>query len=220
MFLLREGPYWHLHEAEWPWQVRTIEPEDVEAIAERIIRGENSELRELLVESCKPYLRKVMVTSSYSFLLAAGAFDELATDAVNMAVAKWRKPVWLIMFVRSEFLHEYRSKGRERVTESTQELLEIFLPDDREGSPLDCLITQELSVIAREALARDSEDSRRVVELRIDGWSYADIGRELGRHARACREKRYENIERAKRFLKRRYPELFYLCTRRGKGNR
>lgn len=137
-------------------------------------------MEKLLEELFKLYYRDVwryLYSLCRDATLAEDLSSETFLEAVK-AIATFRGrsdiKTWLFSIARHRWYACLRRQGKGAETEDLWE----FLEDPGKG-PEERLMDREAARRVRELLAREPERVRNVVQLRMEGYSFHEIGREL-----------------------------------------
>jgi len=198
-----------------------VTAQELEDTAARVKSGENGTLFEQVCTACRPYLWKVLLAKGFRSLSAPQGIQDLVAGAVSEAIARWNpRKCRFIMAVSSAFLHACREEMRTiRVNGIASLAIDVFKHEaafagirGALGKPPDVAAQEREELeLAREALREESAQSSIVVTRFYEGATYREIGKVLGVTVHNCRQIRYENIQRARSRVRRRYPGRFEL---------
>lgn len=134
-------------------------------------------MRELLAELFETYYKDVY-TYLYSLSHDASLSEDLASEVfvdVVRSISSFRGEsdikTWLFTIARRKWFAYLRKKNRQLPTQSIHDLYGI----PGLGAP-DSTAAKEVTELIFEILRQESELTRDVVQMRLDGYSYYEIG--------------------------------------------
>lgn len=136
-------------------------------------------MKKLIEEIFQKYHMDVysyLYSLTHDAVLSEDLTSEVFVDVVR-SIASFRGEsdirTWLLTIARRRWIDHLRKKKREVPTES------IFGLQDRFPVPA-ASDTDELMQILHRILSREPERTQRIVEMRMEGYSYFEIGKALG----------------------------------------
>ncbi len=165
-------------------------------LADRIIKGENGDSYQVLVEMCIPYLRIVKQRYRFFRVTDKAIRDELAAAAVADAIFRQKQlgrtfTVWLSNAFRDHCRRVDRDIRQQKLRQAIENC-EIPCPPRtigacRENRPDQEAAENEVLKSIRDELAKHEEPSRTAVNERARGLSYQEIAAILDRTADRCK---------------------------------
>ncbi|MBR2049004.1 MAG: RNA polymerase sigma factor [Oscillospiraceae bacterium] len=145
-------------------------------------------MKQLLAELFDQYYKDIY-TYLYSLCRDASLSEDLTSEVFVEAVGsiagfRWESDVktWLFTIARRRWIAHLKRKNRQIPTIPIHELFDAALPASQaslDGSELVCAI--------QEALSAEPELTRRVWKLRLEGYSYFEIGTKCGMSENSAR---------------------------------
>jgi RNA polymerase sigma-70 factor (ECF subfamily) len=137
-------------------------------------------MKQLLTELFETYYKDIY-GYLYSLCRDASLAEDLTSEVfleVVRSLASFRGEsdvkTWLFSIARHRWYAWLRKQNRQIPTQSIHELWETAEPGSEEGS------AAEAEAVIRAALAEETAVVQRVVQLRIEGYSYHEIAAQCG----------------------------------------
>ncbi len=120
------------------------------------------------------YLYSLSHDAALSEDLASEVFVEVVKSLVTFQ-AKSDIKTWIFSIARHKWFHHLRSKNRTIQTEQFNDFLKSV-----EKSPEDVCYQQQLKQKAEELLQNEPERVRIILKMRLEGFSFYEIGQAVG----------------------------------------
>ena len=138
-------------------------------------------MRKLLTELFSAYYKDVyryLYSLSHDTSLSEDLASEVFLEVVK-SIAGFRGEsevkTWLFAIARNKWFSHLRKKNRQVTTESLSERMESEVP-----GPEALTCEQELEERIKELLASEPERTRDIVQMRLEGYSFYEIGKKYG----------------------------------------
>jgi RNA polymerase sigma-70 factor (ECF subfamily) len=118
---------------------------------------------------------KYLVSLTHNPILSEDLLSETFIHAIS-AIGNFRGhstvKTWLFAIARNVWLQKLR---KEKPTVEYNDLLELYISD----SISEVLITKEIATRIRKLLSEKDEPIRKIVNMRVEGYSFAEIALEI-----------------------------------------